>query len=397
MAQPEFWVLRSSWLSRLAPAVAGAAICVAGCGSDAVGSDPILITFSTQPTNVVAGTPITPPVIIEVSSDARQTVTLAIPDNYCGATIAGQTSHQTVNRIASFPDLSLDIPIEDVRLEARVLDGTVLSAPFDVQAADPGTPFVQHPTLCLNKSLPSDAATLAWVARDDVLWTADDTRDLICGVDRRSGTCIEEVTEADLLAAFPAAGDCDDGDADALTSCSYTDELEAVAFDDRDGRLYVFNTVNDPTQFEDAPAVFRFRLGSCRACLLPDGWNALPRGFDYSSAVAVDGELFIADGMDLRPYDFDENRVGEAIIPRLVSSGVITDLAFRQNMLYVMTSTRRLIVAEREEFGELTSYDLTPIGVRTPGGIEVIRDTLLVLEGDARNPVFVVTLAPSTF
>ena len=217
------------------------AFAVSACGgSDSSGPDPITVTFSTQPSAVETGQPISPAVEVGTSSDSRQTVTLSIADNDCGASLAGEVSRATVNGAATFSDLAIDIPADDFTLEARVLDQTVRSTPFDVLASDLGGPLAQHPTVCLRGRPQRDAASLTWVPRDDLLWTADDSWNQILGIDRRSGVLVNSVSEEEILTAFPDAADCDDGDGNPATSCSYTSELEVVAYDDRAGFLYVF-------------------------------------------------------------------------------------------------------------------------------------------------------------
>ncbi|MGW8282631.1 MAG: hypothetical protein ACWGON_04975, partial [Gemmatimonadota bacterium] len=309
-------VIRGSGLARcetsttllcVPPSVVAVSLVVAACsGSGTSGPDPVDITYQVQPTAVVAGASIVPAVQVATSSDARQTVSLSIADNHCGAILSGETSRVTVNGVATFPGLALDIPLDGVRFEARVLGRTALSAPFDVLPADLPGPLTQHASLCLRDHDRGDAASLAWVSLDDVLWTADDNQDRVCGFDRSTGNCLSTVTEEEFIEAFPGAGDCDDGDGDPSTSCSYTGELEVVAYDPGPRLLYVFNTVNDPGAPipKDLPAVFRFRTGGCRGCVEADGWKSLPLGYTYGSAVAIGGQLYISSGPNLHAYDF---------------------------------------------------------------------------------------------
>ncbi len=355
--------------------------------------DPVTVTFRVQPTAVEAGASILPAVEVATSSDASQTVMLSIADNDCGALLAGQSSRVTVDGVATFPGLAVDIPADDFRLEARVLDQTTRSAPFDVVPRDIGGSLEQHASVCLQDHGNGDAASLAWVSQDDVLWTADDNQNRVFGFDRQTGARVSTVTEEDLLTAFPDAAECDDGDGNPATSCSYTNEFEVVAYDEQARHLYVFNTVNDPGSptIIDRPAVFRLRTGGCRGCVEYDDWNPLPDGYSYRAAVVIDEQLYISNGPNLHAYDFDTNTVTEQPALQPLPS-TITGLSSQHDLLYAVTLSRLLIKVEWEQDEIEDSYDLTPIGVQRSDGVAVVRDTVYVVEGEPGNPVFVVTI-----
>ncbi len=364
-------------------------------GSDSSGPDPdpVTLTFRVQPTAVESGVSILPAVEVETSSDAPLTVMLSIADNDCGAVLAGQSSRVTIDGVATFSGLAVDVPADDFRLEARVLDQTTRSAPFDVLPRDIGGPLEQHASVCLQDHRNGDAASLAWVSQDDVLWTADDNQNRLCGFDRHTGACVNTVTREDILTAFPDAAECDDGDGNPATSCSYTDELEVVAYDEAARHLYAFSTVNDPASPTpvDRPAVFRLRTGGCRGCVEYDDWNPLPEGYAYRAAVVIDEQLYVTNGPNLHAYDFDTNTVTEhpALQPL---PGIITGLSSQRETLYAVTLSRLLIEVDWDEDEIEDSYELTPYGVHTADGVEIVRDTVYVLEGESMNPVLVVTI-----
>jgi len=367
---------------------------MSGCSSDSSGPDPVNVSFRAQPSDTEAGSPIVPAIEVATNSESPRTVTISIADNDCGATLAGDPIQTTVNGTAVFSGLTVDLPAEDFQLEARVQDQSTRSAPFDVLVPDIGGPFDQHPTLCLRgRSQTADAASLAWAAHDDLLWTADDNTNQVCGFDRRSGLCADPVTRDELLTAFPAAADCDDGDGNPATSCSFVDELEVVAYDDVGGFIYVFNTVNDAgsTVVVDRPAVFRLRPGACRGCVSYDAWQELPEGYTYRGAVAVEGRLYISSGPNLHRYDFDSNSVIEEPVLSL-TGWIITGLSEWDGLLYVLLGSRTLITVDWDTGMMDGDYDLTPFGVRNASGVEIVRDSIYVLEGDPTNPVFLLTV-----
>ena len=122
-----------------------------------------------------------------------------------------------------------------------------------------------------------------------------------------------------------------------------------------------------------------------------DGWNALPDGYAYRSAVVVDEQLYISDGPNLHAYDFDTNTVTEEPALQPMPSN-ITGLSAVNETLYAVTHSRRLYKVDWEEDEIEDTYDLAPLGVDSSDGVEVVRDSVYVLEGEPRNPIFVVTI-----
>lgn len=376
--------------------VSATMIAFTACSSDSSGPDPIDVSFRIQPSDIEAGSPMIPAVEVTTSSESPQTVTISIADNDCGASLTGDLIRTTVNGSATFQGLTVNLPAEGYQLEGRVQQQSARSLPFDVLASDIEGPLDQHPSVCLRgRSQSADAASLAWVSNDDLLWTADDNTNQVCGFDRRSGLCANPVTREDLLTAFPGAADCDDGDGNPETLCSFVNELEVVAYDGVGEFIYVFNTVNDsgsPTVV-DRPAVFRMRPGNCRGCVTFDAWQKLPVGYTYRAAVAREGRLYVSNGPDLHRYDFDSNTVDEepALRP---TGGIITGLSYWDGYLYVLIGSRYLTTVDWNTGVIESDFDLDPVGVQGASGVEVVRDTIYVLEGEPTNPIFVLTVEP---
>jgi hypothetical protein len=386
-------------VSSLRAAAIAIAISFAGSAcsgsSDTSGPDPVTVRFKVQPAAVEARQAILPAVEIETNSSTAKSVRLALAGNDCGATLSGNLIRTTVGGVATFPDLALNIPATGYRLEAQVLDQRVQSSPFDVLAPDIAGPLDQHASICLTDYPHSDASSLAWVPRDDVFWTTDDNKNKLCALDRRSGACLNVVSREDLLTAFPDAADCDDGDGDPTTSCSYTSEFETTAFEKEEGLLYVINTVNDPTSptIVDRPAVFRMRPGACRGCVEYDSWKPLPDGYTYLAAVGIDGQMYISNGANLHAYDFDSNTVtAEPAFQGM--PGIITGLSSQGQTLYALTSSRTLVAVNWDDDVIESTHDLSPVGIQTADGLSVVRDSVYVLEGEPLNPIYVVTVDP---
>lgn len=370
-------------------------LAITACSSDSSGPDPINVSFRVQPSDVEAGSPIVPAIEVTTDSEAPQTVSISIADNDCGASLTGDPIRTTVNGVAAFPGVTVNLPAHGYQFEARVQEYSTRSAPFDVLVSDFGGPLDQLPALCLKgRSQSADAASLAWVSDDDLLWTADDNTNQVCGYDRRSGLCPNPLTQEQLLTAFPAAADCDDGDGNPATSCSFSDELEVVAFDGVGGFIYVFNTVNDSGSpvVVDRPAVFRMRPGDCRGCVKFDAWKELPVEYSYRAAVAIDGRLYISNGPDLHSYDFDSNTVVDEPVFR-PTGGIITGLSGWDGSLFVLIGSRHLFTFDWDERVAEGDFDLSPVGVRSASGVAVVRDTIYVLEGEPKNPIYPFTVS----
>ena len=365
--------------------------------SDTSGPDPVTVGFKVQPSAVEARQTILPAVEIETNSSTARSVGLALADDDCGASLSGDLIRTTVAGVATFPGLSVNIPATGYRLEAQILDQRAQSSPFDVLPPDIAGPLEQQMSVCLRDYPHSDATSLAWVPRDDVFWTTDDNKNKLCALDRHTGICLNVVSREALLTAFPDAADCDDGDGDPSTSCSFTSEFATVAFDAEDQLLYLINTVNDPTSptSEDRPAVFRLRPGACRGCVEYDSWKPLPDGYTYRAAVEIEGQMYISNGANLHAYDFDSNSVTAEPAFQEVP-GIITGLSSQGQVLYALTGSRKLVTVDWEDAEIEDTTDLLPVGILTAAGLSVVRDTIYVLEGEPSNPMYVVTIDPGS-
>lgn len=375
-------------------ACSGAASCGGSEPAGPSGNPPVFIV---PPSDTEVGIPITPPVEVATGDGTSATVTVSLANDDCGATLAGSVSRVASGGRAVFPDLVVDIAARGFRLETRVDERVSTSPAFDVRPRPSAGPLVPQFAVCFRGGPQGDAGSLAWVHQDDVLWTTDDNRDQLIGIDRRTGDVVNILGREELLAGFPGAADCDDGDGDPNTRCSYLRELESVAYDPGRRRLYLINTVNDPSApvILDRPAVFRLTVGSCRGCLGFDAWKELPAGPTYRGVVVVDGQILVSSGSRIYSYDFDANRVSDepVVDPGI---GTITALAFEDGTLYITNTVRRLVTWDWAQERAVGNYDLATLGITTAAGVESINDTLYVLEGEPKNPIIPFTIDPDS-
>lgn len=383
--------LRTSWLS------AALAAAVAGCGQDpaAPGPGPSVV-FLTQPTTAIAGQVIQPPVAVTVRGASNPaTVTVTLDPNPCGWLLAGSLAAQVVETVARFPDLSLDKVGLGFTLRASSGQVSAVSAPFDVRSDIVTEAVVLENVLCLKPNPQSDGESLAYVPEDDTFWIADDDRRSIYEVERLTGAYRSEIALSTILEALPDAGQCDDGDGDPTTVCSYVEEFELLAYDPDGGALYVVNTVN--TSPPDRPAIFRLTKGACAGCFTPESWQPLDVGPLYSSLVVVEGELFLALRNRLYAYDYATNRPatvdtnGDSLPPAYEAPNRMMALSFDGTFMWILTSQRVLYQVEWATRTQRGTSDLGAFNFADPRGLEIVRDTIYVLESEAPNPIYVLS------
>lgn len=126
-------------LTRLVASAAAAALAVGSCTR--LAESLLTLTFTQEPTTTTAGATIDPPVQVCVKNSLLEnvitTVTIELVDAPSGTVLSG-TLQKTSGRdgIATFDDLSIDLPASGVRLRASVNQTfPVLSDPFEVKPA----------------------------------------------------------------------------------------------------------------------------------------------------------------------------------------------------------------------------------------------------------------------
>jgi hypothetical protein len=253
-------------------------------------------------------------------------------------------------------------------------------------------PF-QHSTVSVN-----DTESIVYVPGDDNLWIEDDHSEAVFEFDRRTGQYRSRVTSRDIVDAFPEVGSCDDGDRDPGTRCSYTDELEALAYDPASQTLFLFNTVNDPNLDPpvDKPAVFRLQKKAGRGRFRLVGWQQLPVGYRYGPAVAIEGKLYLALGADLVQYDaawnslVDVDDLGSPLPVVTTATGDdIVGMAFDGGSLWLLTSGKKLMQVDWSTRTAVDVYDVAPFGISKAKGLGFGAGEFVVVDGDYPNRVHV--------
>lgn len=361
------------------------------------------LVITRQPTVAVVGEPLAPSLEVllkDYSGRAMEgDVTVAIDPNPCGWLLDGTTTVHAVAGRAVFEDLKVEhVASGYYRLVVQSGGAKAFTVPFDVrELALPDQPLVLENTLCAKPNPQKDAESLEYVPGDDVFWLADDNLPSIFEVERATGRYLSQIPADRFVEAFPEAGQCDDGDGDSSTSCSFVDELEHIAYDVDDGFLYVLNTVNNPqvTPQRDHPALFRLLHGACSGCWSFESWRALPEESRYEGMVVIDGALHVAIGARVYGYDFEANRLlatdaaGDSLPPTYVAETKIERLHYDGAYLWAILGTSLLRKIDLETQADLATYDLSSFDIVPAKGVEVVGDRIYVLNGASPNPIYV--------
>lgn len=370
---------------------------VVGC-KDSVG--PNTIAFTVQPSGGLTGEQIMPPVEVSVrdafGDPLSGTVTITLDPNPCGWALGGTRTANLNGGTARFDDLSLDKIGRGYTLRASSGPLNAMSRLFDVVSPITNEPIIHDNLLCTKPNAQTDGESLTWVPEDDAFWIANDNKVGIYQVDRRTGATLSAIGRNEFIAALPDAAICDDGDGDPNTTCSYTNEFEQVAYDPGARILYVVNTVNTTTA--DRPAIFRLAKGACAGCFTIQDWQPLPMGPTYGALVLADGSILVAHRNRLYGYDWASNTVatvdasGDSLPPLYATPTDIAAVGFDGTAMWILTQRRLLHKVQWSTKTLLVQYDLGPFSISTPKGLETIRDTIYVLEGDVPNPINVFTI-----
>ncbi len=378
-------------------AVCSTLVAVTACGEDTAGPGPSVV-FITQPSTAIAGAPIEPPVEVMVRAASGRplsgTVTLALDPNPCEWQLGGTLTTQVSDTTARFGDLVLDKVGRGYTLRATANGASATSAPFDVLSGIVTGPLDLANVLCLNVHFHGDGESLTYVPEDDSFWIADDNQESIFEIDRRTGVHGSDITLETILQTLPDAGQCEDGDGDPDTVCSYVDNFELLAYDAAGRSLYVVNTVD---RLADRPAIFRLTREACAGCFTPESWQPLPVGPAYRGIVVAEGQMYMALGDRMYAYDYDTNQVatvdanGDSLPPAYTTPSQMAGLSFDGTFMWVVTRARILRKVEWATRTEDRSYELDTFGLSLPRGLEVVYDTIYVVEGDAPNQIYMLS------
>jgi hypothetical protein len=254
-----------------------------------------------------------------------------------------------------------------------------------------GTRPFSHSTVSVR-----DAESIVHVPGDDNLWLGDDNSNAVFELDRQTGQFRSRITARQIIEALPEAGKCNDGDRDPRTQCSYTDELETVAYDPASHTLFFLNTINDLNLDPpvDKPAVFRLRKKGGHGRFRLVDWHELPGRRKYGPAVVIEGKLYLAIGGEVVAYDADWNALvdvddhGNPIPVLSAAEGeYIVGMAFDGTSLWLLTDDKRLRQVDWKSRTLVKVYDVAPFGISKAKGLGFGAGEFFVVDGDYPNRI----------
>jgi hypothetical protein len=251
----------------------------------------------------------------------------------------------------------------------------------------------------MSRTAPGDVEQIVYVPEENALWLADDNAHQIYVIDRASGALRARLRERDFLKALPEAAGCDDGDGNPDTACSYTAELEGLAYDQPSLTLYVMNTVNDIHRQPplDKSALFVLRRPSATGNFQFAEWREMPEGqrWKYTALLAIDGELFVSVFERVYAWDLEANRfrdtdtTGQPVPVFTSPHGTIVGLAWDRAWVWMLSADKVLSKIDWNARKELESWDLSAFGISKAKGLAVGPEEFFVVDGDAPNPIHV--------
>ena len=224
-----------------------------------------------------------------------------------------------------------------------------------------------------------DVEGVAYVARDDALWLADDNGNAIYEVDATSGELRRTLGVA-AFGAVPQLG------GDVLASLPRFDDLESLAYDEVADRLYVFSG----SCCTSAVLPTAYRMTRVDGRLELESYQPLAAGTEFTAAGwnPADGKLYVGSGDELRAYDYATSSSSASFAIDGVDGILGLDFTDDGRDLLVAHSSTHV---SRVDWGSRSpvpgwDLDLEPFGVLDARGVEVVAEQLWVPDGYGDRP-----------
>ena len=217
-----------------------------------------------------------------------------------------------------------------------------------------------------------DAESLLYVPQNNSLWIADDDAHRVYEMGFNNNTLDNLKSSYDdvLLGTFAEtiADVCDRGA--SMGAC----DIESIAYDEGDDEFYI-----SVGKSHSESGMFRLTRNNLNeSFVLADYINF--NGHEFSDILFIDGTMIVAEDKKLYHYDYATNTKGDELLFKS-PDGKIFGMAYANGILWLTTSTFKLIKVNWETKIVEALYDMTKNGVYDPRGIEVMNNKLYILEG----------------
>ncbi len=220
----------------------------------------------------------------------------------------------------------------------------------------------------------SDVEGIAYVARDNSVWLADDDGDAIHELNASTGALKRTIGASTFDDVRRLNG------TERATVARFGD-IESLAYDTVNDRLYVFS--GSCCTAAALPTAFRMQRSGSRLAL--ESWQPLPPGTEFTAAGwnPADRRLYVGSGSQLRSYDYVSNTSGSPFSLAGVSNLLGVDFTDDGKDLFVAHSRTRVTRFSWPGRSAVSGWniDLTQFGILEGRGVEVVNERLWVPDG----------------
>ena len=220
----------------------------------------------------------------------------------------------------------------------------------------------------------SDVEGIAYVARDNSVWLADDDGDAIHELNASTGALKRTIGASTFDDVRRLNG------TERATVARFGD-IESLAYDTVNDRLYVFS--GSCCTAAALPTAFRMQRSGSRLAL--ESWQPLPPGTEFTAAGWNPGDrrLYVGSGSQLRTYDYVSNTSGSPFSLAGVSNLLGVDFTDDGKDLFVAHSRTRVTRFSWPGRSAVSGWniDLTQFGILEGRGVEVVNERLWVPDG----------------
>lgn len=242
-----------------------------------------------------------------------------------------------------------------------------------------------------------DSESLTYSPQDDTFWIGDDDGKAVHQFAHPDGHFIMKVTAADIVAAFPGAGQCRN---ETGTDCSYTKEFETLACDPATGDIYIVNTVNDSKLNPPVDRQAIFKIRKVGASVAYQSWHPLPPEIKnkLDAIIIIDGRIYGGGDKLLVEYDFEKKNYASLDSqnnPTAVyksKQGRIVGLGYEAPYLWILTTSKTIVKVDwrtKLDVGISNLASVPGVKLGLAKGLEVVAGEIYVVDGDPPHKIFV--------